>query len=190
MEAWRSEKLRRPRDVVAHYIQVLTEQIADDNPGLEFVFCGSWRRGADPVGDLDVVCFTEGQFTPTLFDDGVTLPSLPELTFQRTGPRLAAAEFQLEDGPLHVDFFQFRPESRGCALLALSGPASLNQMMRARAKRCGYALSQEALKIRDTGERLPTPDERSVYKRLHMRYETPAERQRWAGVQLVSRRPK
>lgn len=166
--------------MVAHYVQVLTEELADENPGLEFHFCGSWRRGADPVGDLDVVCLSESLFTATLFEPGIVLPSLPGMTYQRTGPRLAAAELLLPDGlPLHFDLFQFKPSSRGPALLALTGPWPLNAHMRARAKRSGLALSQEALKVRDTGEVVDVPDEAAVFAALGMRYETPEERQRW-----------
>jgi DNA polymerase/3'-5' exonuclease PolX len=180
--AWRSAKVKRPREAVAHYVQILTEELSDDNPGLEFYFCGSWRRGADLVGDLDVVVISESLFTPSLFDDGVTLPSLPGLTYQRRGPRLAAAELLLPDGPLHLDLFVFRPESRGCALLALTGPFQWNQYARSRAKyRCrpSLSLSQEALKIGDTGEVLPCDSEEAVYLALGMPYETPQQRQRW-----------
>lgn len=181
--AWRSAKVKRPREAVAHYVQVLTEELADENPGLDFTFCGSWRRGAPEVGDLDVLVISESLFTPNLFDDGVSLPCLPGLTYQRRGPRLAAAELLLPDGPLHIDYFQFKPHSRGCALLALTGPFQWNQYARARAKyRCrpSLSLSQEALKIRDTGEVLTCDSEAAVYAALGLTYETPEERQRWA----------
>ncbi len=123
-------------------------------------------------------------FMPTsAFTSRVTVllcfPAYQRLTYQRQGPRLAAAEFDLPDGPLHVDFFQFAEHSRGPALLALTGPWELNAHMRSRAKRSGLALSQEALKVRDTGELLHVPDEGSVFAALGIRYETPEERQRW-----------
>jgi DNA polymerase/3'-5' exonuclease PolX len=181
---WRSEKIKRPREQVAHYVQILTEELADENPGLDFTFCGSWRRGAEFVGDLDVVCLSESLFTPSLWDDGIHLPDLPGLTYQRQGPRIAAAELALPDGPLHIDYFQFRPESRGPALVALTGPQELCRYTRVRAKyRCrpSLALSQEALKIRETGEVLPCASEEAVYLALGMPYESPEERQRWAA---------
>lgn len=181
---WRSQKIKRPREVVEPYVQILTEELADDNPDLEFTFCGSWRRGAQEVGDLDVLVISDSLFTPNLFEDGVMLPSLPGLTYQRRGPRLAAAELLLPDGPMHLDFFQFQPESRGCALLALTGPFQWNQYARARAKyRCrpSLSLSQEALKIRDTGEVLPCDSESAVFAALGLSYESPEERQRWVS---------
>lgn len=138
------------------------------------------------MGDLDVLCISEGQFTPTLFEPGIVLPCLPRLTYQRTGPRLAAAEFELDDGPLHVDFFQFPPGSRGPALLALTGPASFNKMCRVRAARCrpSLALSQQALKVRETGEVINVPTEADVLAAIGMRYESPESRQRWTAVSL------
>ncbi len=101
------------------------------------------------------------------------------MTYQRRGPRIAAGDVHLADGPLHVDLFQFRPASRGPALLALTGPWELNAHLRARAKRSGLALSQEALRVRAGGEVLSVPDEAAVFERLGMAYETPQERQRW-----------
>jgi DNA polymerase/3'-5' exonuclease PolX len=183
---WRSEKLRRPREAVAPYVQLITEALADDNDDLEFVFCGSWRRGAELVGDLDVLCLTESEFTANLFDGGINLPCLPGLTYQRRGPRLAAAELALPDGPLHLDYWQFPPSSRGPALLALTGPASFNKACRIRAARCrpSLALSQQALKVRDTGQVVDVPDEAAVLAAIGMRYESPEQRQRWAAVRL------
>lgn len=179
--SWRSPKVRRPRHVVEPIVQALTEELADDNPGLEFVFAGSWRRGTAEVGDLDIVVISDSPFTPTLFEPGVVLPS--RVTWQRRGPRIAAGDIEVGDGlpPMHVDAFHFLPSSRGPALLALSGPAELNKAMRVRAarQRPSLALSQEALKVRDTGQVLDVPDEASVFAALGMRYETPEQRQRW-----------
>lgn len=182
--SWRSAKVRRPRADVAPYVQVLLEELSDSSDGeAEILFCGSWRRGCEMVGDLDILVLSKSQFTATLFDPGIALPELPGLSYQRRGPRLAAAELTMPDCmPMHLDFFQFPPESRGPALLALTGPANFNKRARAQAARCrpSLALSQQALKIRDTGEVLCVPDEAAVLARIGMRYETPEERQRWA----------
>lgn len=91
---------------------------------------------------------------------------------------------------MHVDLFQFRPASRGPALLALTGPWELNAHLRARAKRSGLALSQEALRVRAGGEVLSVPDEAAVFERLGMAYETPQERQALgAGSPVTLHRP-
>jgi len=186
-QGWRSPKVRRPREAVAPLIEAVREALYDDNLGVDFevTFCGSWRRGCEYVGDLDVLILSQTQLTPTLFDLGIRLPGLPGLTYQRWGARLAAAEVKMPDGltPLHLDFFQFPYESQGPALLALTGPADFNRWCRVQAARCrpSLALSQQELKVRETGEVLDVPDERAVMERIGLRYETPAERQRWAS---------
>jgi DNA polymerase (family 10) len=180
---WRSEKLRRPREVVAHYVQVLTEEIADDNPGLEFHFGGSWRRGAPVIGDLDILVITDGLLTPTLLDAGVVLPSVVQ--WQRLGPRIANGDLLLPEssgwpGPLHIDVWQALPRSRGAMLAFFTGPMELNLVQRRRAKAMGLALSQNGLTDRATGEQLDDGSEEDIYRLLGMPYLTPAERQRWA----------
>lgn len=182
---WRSPKVRRPREAVAPLIEAIREALLDDNPAVEFEyeFCGSWRRECQLVGDVDVLLLSRSPLTPHLFDGGLVLPELPGMSYQRRGPRLAAAEVVLPDGgTCHVDYWQFPFESRGCALLALTGPAAYNRACRVQAARCrpSLSLSQQALKYRDTGEVIHVPDERAVLAAIGMPYETPAQRERWA----------
>lgn len=102
---------------MAHYVQVLTEELADDNPGLLFEFAGSWRRGALSIGDLDIVVTTEsGRLAPDLLDPvGVRLPSI--ITYQRFGPKIAQGDLQLPDGPLHIDFWSCSPREHAAFLM-------------------------------------------------------------------------
>lgn len=123
--------------MVAHYVQVLTEELAEDNPGLEFHFGGSWRRGAPVIGDLDILVVTElGTLAPDLLDPGVVLPSVVQ--WQRSGPRIANGDLLLPDGlPLHIDVWSAKPASRGAMLCFFTGPMALNVIQRRRAK-AGY----------------------------------------------------
>jgi len=175
---WRSEKQRRPREVIARYVQILTEEIADDNPHLEFHFGGSWRRGAPVIGDLDILVISESQITPTLLDEGVILPSI--VTWQRCGPRIANGDLLLPDGPLHIDVWQAPPRSRGAMLCFFTGPMELNLIQRQRAKAMGMAFSQNALTDRETGRQLDDGTEEDIYRILQLPFLEPTERQRWA----------
>lgn len=178
--SWRSQKLRRSREVVAPWVQVLNEEICDDNPGIEVYFGGSWRRGAQEIGDLDLLVISRGLLAPTLFSDGIVLPSV--VKWQRLGPRIANGDLALPDGPLHIDVWQAPPESRGAMLSFVTGPAALNVYQRRRAKAMGLAFSQNALADRATGEPLlGTDTEEGCYAALRMPYLTPEERQSWVG---------
>lgn len=165
-------------------MQVLTEEFADSNPGVEFHVAGSWRRGAPVIGDLDLLVVCGYPITPNLFEPGVQLPSVVD--WQRAGPRIANGDLRLPDGSsMHVDVWHSPPENRGAMLLFSTGPMPLNTYMRSRAKRSGMALSQNCLTNRETCERIGgTIDqtERFLFEALGMRYETPQERQRWASA--------
>jgi DNA polymerase/3'-5' exonuclease PolX len=162
---------------VAHYVQVITEELADDNPGLEFHFGGSWRRNARVIGDLDILVISESPLTPNLLQPGVALPSV--VTWQRSGPRIANGDLLLPDGQLHVDVWQAPPASRGAMLCFFTGPMELNVFQRRRAKVMGMAFSQNALADRATGRQLDDGTEVDIYRILGMPYLEPEERQRW-----------
>ena len=151
------------------------EELADDNPGLEYHVGGSWRRGCAEVGDADVLVVTESPLTPSLLDPGVILPSL--VTWQRAGPRIANGDQQLPDGLLHWDFWQAPPVSRGAMLLFVTGSQRTNLRMRGRAKAMGLALSQDGLKDRATGELiLGTDTEEAIFEALRLPYLPPEQR--------------
>lgn len=162
---------------MAHYVQVLTQELADDNPDAEFVFGGSWRRNAAMIGDLDILVISEGSLSPDLLEPGIVLPSV--VTWQRSGPRIANGDIDLPDGPLHVDLWQAPPRSRGAMLCFFTGPMELNLVQRRRAKAMGMAFSQNALADRATGRQLDDGTEEDIYRVLGMPFLTPEERQRW-----------
>ena len=177
---WRSEKIRRSRAQLQPVVEQLGTELSLLNPGLEFTFCGSWRRGVDVIGDLDILVITEtGRLAPDLLDPGVELPE--SVTWQRRGARIANGDLQLVDGPLHLDVWCAKPESRGAMLVFTTGPGQLNMRQRARAKARGMALSQNGLADRETGVQLDDGTEADIYRLLGLPYLSPEERQRYAG---------
>lgn len=172
---WRTQKIRRPRSDVEPYLSAMLEELCDDNPHLEHYVGGSYRRGCDVLGDIDVLVISESPLTPSLLDPGVMLPSL--VRWQRSGPRIANGDLTLPDGPLHVDFWQAPPSARASMLLFTTGSASTNKRMRGRAKGLGLALSQDGLKDRATGRLIPGMDEEEdIFSRLHLPYLAPEHR--------------
>ena len=120
----------------------------------------------------------------SFMDPGVILPSVVQ--WQRLGPRIANGDLVLPDGcgwpgPLHIDVWHGRPESRGAMLCFFTGPMELNVYQRRRAKSMGLAFSQNGLVRLETKIPLPgTETDEGCYAALRMAYLTPEERQRWA----------
>lgn len=155
----------------------LLEELADDNPGVDYVVGGSWRRGCESIGDVDVLVLHDGPLAPNLFEPGIVLPSL--VTWQRSGPRIANGDLQMPDGTaLHVDLWCQPPASRAAALMFVTGSMENNVRCRGRAKGMGLALSQDKLAYRATGEQVPGTehDERAIYSVLRLPYVHPHDR--------------
>lgn len=177
---WRSEKKRRPRAVVAPYVEKMTVELLSANPGLDFVFGGSWRRGAPIIGDIDILIVNEsGTLAPDLLNPGVVLPEW--VVWQRRGNRIANGDIEVADGVLHLDCWAVSPSARAAALMFVTGPGQLNMRQRARAKSLNMALSQNGLFDRESGEQLEdgTSEER-IYSLIRWPWLSPAERQRYA----------
>ncbi len=178
-DRWRSEKLRRPRGIVQPVVQRLADELSTANPELEFHFGGSWRRGAEVIGDIDILIVTEtGSLNPNLLDPGVQLPS--SIVYQRFGDKVAQGDVPLPDGPLHIDIWSCRPQERGAYLMFTAGPMALNLYQRRHAKRHGMALSQIGLLDATTKQQLDNGTEEDIYRILGLRWLEPHERQAWA----------
>lgn len=181
-QSWRSEKVRRPRSVIEPYVELLLDQFAERNVHAlpELHVAGSWRRGADPIGDIDVIVVNEeGRLTADLLNPGVLLPACVE--WERSGDKIANGSILMPDGmPLHVDVWACTPMQRGAFLAFSTGPMQLNLRQRSSAKRRGVALSQNGVFDRETGEQLDDGTEEGVYDAIGWAWIPPEDRQRWA----------
>ena len=179
-DRWRSEKLRRPRAFLQPYVDKLTNELSETNPGLEFTIGGSWRRGAEVIGDLDILIVNEtGTLSADLLSPGVHLPTC--VTYQRRGDKVANGDMDCPDGPFHIDIWSCKPNERGAYLMFCTGPMQLNLYQRMHAKRSGMALSQIGLLDAVTKEQLDDGTERGIYRLLGLRWLEPEERQSWAS---------
>lgn len=150
------------------------EELSDDNPDVEYVVGGSWRRGCELTGDVDILLIHNGPLTPTLFEPGIILPSL--VTWQRSGPRIANGDYRMPDGTaLHVDLWVQPPRSRAAALLFVTGSQQTNLRMRSRAKAMGLGLSQDKLFVRASGQQVPGTEheEEAIFSALRLPYLRP-----------------
>jgi DNA polymerase/3'-5' exonuclease PolX len=181
--SWREAKIKRPRAVIEPHLRLLLSQFVASNPEAppDLHVVGSWRRGADPVGDIDLVIVTpSGEMTADLMSPGVRLPTLVE--WSRHGARQAHGSIHLHDGTdCYVDVWCCAPDELGPHLVFASGPMPLNAAMRAHCKRNGKALSQRGVYNRETRQRLDDGTERGVFEAADWRWLEPEDRQKWAN---------
>jgi DNA polymerase (family 10) len=181
--SWRNAKIKRPRAEIKPHLGLLLAQFVSANPDdpPEVLVAGSWRRGADPVGDLDVIVVNEvGSLGADRMHAGVRLPTCVER--QRHGDKIANGTISLAGEPvgIHVDVWACTPMQRGAFLAFATGPMQLNLRQRAAAKRRGLALNQNGVFDRTTSEQLDDGTEEGVYAAIGWEYISPPDRQRWA----------
>ncbi|KAM6185878.1 DNA polymerase lambda [Rhynchocyon petersi] len=179
-------------------IQQTVQQSAQSlNPGLLCVACGSYRRGKATCGDVDVLvthpdgCSHQGIFSQlldSLRQQGFLTDDL--VSQEDNGQQQKYLGVCQLPGPgrrhRRLDIIVVPYSEFACALLYFTGSAHFNRSMRALAKTKGMSLSEHALStavVRDSqghkmasGQVLPTPSEKDVFKLLGLPYREPAER--------------
>jgi len=165
---WRTEKVYLPRGEVMPFVFWLRKDMQRLNPDLDFEIGGSWRRGSDRIGDLDIMVVTEsGTF------DGARLP--PNFKMEQGGPNKIMGTLYLdkplEEGgkqrvEMHADFWACTPAARGAMLLFITGPKALNIEMRRFASVFGWLLNEKGL-FDHEGKQLDNGTEEDIFKKLY-----------------------
>ena len=197
---------------IEKYLKIVTKNM---NPNLVIQCCGSYRRGRDRSGDADglmthtllktqedverdrnengnilshlaSVLTKLGFLTDHLTEDGHTkymgFCKLPNKKNKHTNEIMESYDLHRR---IDVRFVPYN--SYGTALLYFTGSKNFNTMMRRKAIKMGYKLSEYGIfrVVKDdngkvmkaiTGEQIPTPTEEDVFRILNMEYKTPKER--------------
>lgn len=191
-QPWRSEKVYRPRAEAQKFVDLLQEGIQLPEYVQGFI-CGSWRRGAPEIGDLDILIVSDSGTFP-----GHLLEAVPGLVVQHSGPQIINGDLvlegkleggqRLEPEVMHVDFYACTPEQRGAMLMFLTGPKALNVNQRADAKKLGFTLSQYGL-FDHFGNQIDDGTEKNIYKRLGMQWIEPEDRQQFVEAKPTEEEP-
>ena len=163
-------------------------------PSMEIV--GSYRRGAQESGDIDVIVTSSdskifGQFLDKLIRDGIIIHVLSR------GPTkcLVVAKLHPDSVARRIDFLYTTPEEYPFAVLYFTGSKIFNTVMRNKAQQLGYTMNEHGLYSVVEKKKGPKvnqvfADERSIFSFLGLLYKEPAERiDGRAVVQLAEKMP-
>lgn len=162
------EPKRLLRSVAAQFAEPLREHLKSV-PGVSAVeIAGSYRRGRDTVGDLDVL--VGAHTAAATFENLKEYPDLRKLTAAGT----TKATGVLRNG-LQIDIRVVAPQSFGAALHYFTGSRDHNIRIRRRAQERGYKLSEYGL-FRD-GKRIAGASEEQLFKALGLAWIAPELRE-------------
>ncbi len=152
-------------------VQELRHHFADCRAIRHLDFAGSYRRGRETVGDLDLL--VDATDADTVMDHFAKFR--PSATLSGRGP--TKMSIRLDNG-FAIDLRVVPPESFGSALQYFTGSKEHNVVMRQRAKDRGWKLNEWGLFVDDDAEtRLEGASEQGIYKRLGLPFIPPELRE-------------
>lgn len=186
-----------PRSEIDEYKEVFEKVFKESTPpGSKFEIVGSYRRGKQQSGDIDII-ITNTDNNKKAFDD--FLDALNEkkiinhlLSRGRTKSLTLA---QLPGKPARrVDLMYTPPQEYAFAILYFTGSKAFNTMQRQRALDLGYTLNEHGMHAMKNGNKgakveCDFPDEQSIFKFLGMKYKEPNERRDGRLVELTEKAP-
>ena len=165
----------------------------NDDPRFEVV--GSYRRGAQNSGDIDVIITANDpkvfvRFIDTLIKQKIILEVLSR------GPTkcLVIAKIPSSDSARRVDFLYSTPEEYPFSVLYFTGSKIFNTVMRHQALQMGLTMNEHGLykmEGKKKGEKVAHTfkDEKDIFNYLHMAYKTPVERTDGRAVVIKAKSP-
>ena len=143
----------------------LAKEIIDEiRPLVEtFQVAGSLRRGAEEIGDVDIVVIPKEGFTEKV-DEIIKVTS--------SGKRKIYGTYK----GTPINFFMTEEKSWGACLMTATGPAIYNIRKRFLVKRMGFKLNEYGLFKVSSGEYLAGETENDIYDYLGWEHKTPSER--------------
>lgn len=166
MPAPKQTKVKFPRAKAAKIIKKVEKHI---KPFVDRqMACGSYRRGAQMIGDIDFVVIPK---------EGVTLPQMlpPNEGINWVGDNKAQVVIDGEK----VDFKVTTPDAWGATILYFTGPADFNIKYRWMAKKRGMKLNEYGLFDRKTDAYIAGATEQDIYDALKRPFRDPDQRTGW-----------
>lgn len=187
---------RMPREEAKEIAEMVKSIALTINSGLKIEACGSYRRGKETCGDLDIlITHPDGKSHKGLLTDlviklhqiGFLTDDLVKIGESGTHKKYLGVCKLNGENKKHrrIDIITVPYNELACAMLYFTGSAHFNRSMRLLAIKKGMALSEHSLNagvIRKGEEKicegyiLETPTEESIFQHLGLTYRSPEER--------------
>jgi len=180
-------ELKIPRREVGEIFEKIVQIIRQLDPDYELEVCGSYRRGKQTSGDIDVL-LTHPQYThkdnkhgnllhrvvSTLEKERVITDKISE------GDTKFMGVCKLQQHFRRLDIRLLPKDQFYCGLLYFTGSDIFNKEMRAEALNKGFTLNEYSLRPLDGGkpqEPLPVSSERDIFDYIDYPYKEPMNRE-------------
>jgi len=176
---------RIPRSEIVEYDTMFKSafaKVAANDPSARFEIVGSYRRGAQSSGDIDVIITgNSGAIYKAFIDELIKQKIILNVLSRGTSKTLVIAQLPGKSVARRVDFLYSPPDEFPFAILYFTGSKAFNTVMRQKALSMGYTLNEHGLstmenKVKGAKIEQPFADEKAIFDFLKMAYKTPVER--------------
>ena len=176
---------RIPRQEIEEYKTILAESVATTESVTEnaFEIVGSYRRGAQDSGDIDIIITGQnGLLYKDLIDELIKKKIILHVLSRGSVKTLVIAKLPNKAVARRLDFLYAPPNEYAFALLYFTGSKIFNTIMRQKALDQCYTLNEHGISHltadKKKGELVakPFPNEKAIFDFLGMPYRTPLER--------------
>ena len=156
-------------------------QYLSETPGVERItVAGSFRRGKETVGDLDLL--VTGPAAAAVIDRFTACPKVTEVLAK--GPNKASAKVGSQG--IQVDVRALPMESYGAALQYFTGSKDHNIALRTRGLKMGYTLSEYGLFRLEDETRIASQTEEEIYNELGLAWIPPELRENQGEIDAAA----
>ena len=177
---------RIPRTEIEQYEKIFTEQfdkVAKNFPDSKFEIVGSYRRGAQTSGDIDVIITGKtGGIYNAFVDELLKTKIILEVLSRGSSKTLVIAKLPgLENTARRIDFLYSPPNEFPFAILYFTGSKAFNTVMRQYALDKGYTFNEHGiykLENKKKGAKIEKgfKTEKDIFDFLGLQFKTPIER--------------
>ena len=186
---------RIPRSEIEDY-KVIFEKAFPKTTDGKMEIVGSYRRGAQSSGDIDVIITSNSPRVFTTFVDNLIKEKIILYVLSR-GPTkcLVVAKIPSSDTARRVDFLYTNPEEFPFAILYFTGSKIFNTVMRHIALEKGYTMNEHGIykmEAKKKGEKVQRAftSEEDIFDFLGLEYKSPIERTDGRAIVVKKSKPK
>jgi DNA ligase (NAD+) len=180
IEEYKGVLISVAESVATSIAESVAESVATENA---FEIVGSYRRGAQDSGDIDVIITGEtGQIYKDMIDELIRKKIILHVLSRGPSKTLVIAKLPNCGVARRVDFLYAPPNEYAFAILYFTGSKIFNTVMRQKALNQGYTLNEHGIchltadKKKGSQVSQPFPNEKAIFDFLGMSYRTPLER--------------
>ena len=174
---------RLPRAEIDQYANIFTTEFNKvATPDSRFEIVGSYRRGLESSGDIDVIITSnQAQVFTNFVNELIAQKIIIEVLSRGPTKSLVITKIPSSDVFRRVDFLYTTPEEYPFSVLYFTGSKMFNTVMRGHALKQGLTMNEHGLYKMDDkkkGEKVSHVfrDEQDIFDYLHLQYKSPKER--------------